>query len=102
MAGYPVTRVDLDNMMGNLIVAVRDDLRAVASFKAMLDDTSLLTDSFLQTAPLSYSAGDCTEIRAAFSDLAKLYDISRALATQGAANDFWFNAKHLVGLNFRT
>jgi hypothetical protein len=29
-----------------------------------------------------------------------LSDISRAAATQPATNDFWFDAKHLAGLNF--
>lgn len=99
MSGYPVTRTDLDNLMGRLVVALRDDFIAIASFKAQLDDTSLLTDTVLQAAPINYSSADTTQIRASFTDLAKLWDISRAAATQSATNDFWFNAKHLAGLN---
>jgi hypothetical protein len=99
-AGYPISRTDLDNKMGGLVVAVRNSLLAVNQFKIQLDDTSMLTDALLQAAPYSYSSGDTTQIRAAFTDLAKLYDISRAAATQSATNDFWFNAKHLVGLNW--
>lgn len=100
-AGYPITRADLDNRMGGMIVAVRDSLSACVLFKASLDDATLLPDSTLQAAPLSYSAGDCTQIRAAFAAMQSLNNISRALATQGSVNDFWFDGKHLAGLNFR-
>jgi hypothetical protein len=33
-AGYPITRTDLDNRMGGMIVAVRDALDACVLFKA--------------------------------------------------------------------
>ena len=49
---------------------------------------------------LGYTSGEETAIRAAFTDLVKLNDISRAAATQSPANDFWFNAKLLAGVNF--
>jgi hypothetical protein len=39
-----------------------------------------------------------TVLRAAFTDLKALYTLSRAGATQPAANDFFFNAKHLTGV----
>jgi hypothetical protein len=66
----------------------------------MLDDSTLLPDSVLQAAPISYTSGDTTQIRAAFSAMKTLNDISRAAATQPSTNDFWFDAKHLAGLNF--
>lgn len=97
-AGYTITRVDLDNRMGALIAALRTDLQNIVEFKALLDDGSLLTDAVLQAAPFSYSSGDTTLIRAAFTDLKKLSDISNATATQASTNDFWFNAKHLTGI----
>ena len=95
--GYPVTKVDLDNLVGRFVVALRDDFIAIVSLKAQLDDASLLTDTALTT--LGYAAGDITQLRASFTDLAKLWDISRAAATQSTTNDFWFNAKHAAGLN---
>lgn len=95
--GYPVTKTDLDNTMGRLVVSLRNDLIAVASLKTQLDDSTLLNDTNL--ALLGYTSGDITLIRASFTDLTKLWDISRAAATQSPANDFWFNAKHLAGLN---
>ena len=96
-AGYPWSKTDLDNMMGRLLVAVRDDLLACKSLKVQLDDATLLTDANLTL--LGYTSGDETLIRAAFSDIVKLWDISTAAATQASTNDFWFNAKHLMGLN---
>jgi len=99
-AGYSFTRAGLDNQMGGLVTAVRDSLIAVVAFKVLLDDSTILSDTFLQAAPISYTSTDTTQIRAAFADLAKLNDISRAAATQSATNDFWFNAKHLAGPNF--
>lgn len=98
MPGYAFTRTDLDNRMGALISALRTDLQNIVEFKALLDDTSLLTDTLLQAAPYNYSSADTTLIRAAFADLKKLSDIASAAATQSATNDFWFNAKHLTGI----
>lgn len=96
--GYPITKQDLDNTMGRLVTALRDDLNAVVTFKALLDDTSVLPDATLTS--LGYTSGEISQIRAAFTALAKLSDIARAAATQSPANDFWFDAKHLAGLNF--
>ena len=96
--GYPITKVDLDNRMGAMIVNVRDALEACVLFKALLDDSTILPDATL--TGLGYSAGEITQIRAAFSSMQSLRNISRAAATQPATNDFWFDAKHLAGLNF--
>lgn len=97
MPGYPITKVDLDNRMGQTVLAARQALVEVARFKAMLDDSTILPDATLTS--LGYSAGEITQLRAAFTDLKKLYDISTGAATQASTNDFWFNAKHLTGLN---
>lgn len=94
-AGYATSKQDLDNTMGRLVQALREDLRAIVAFKAMLDDTTILPDATL--TGLGYGAGDITTIRAAFTDLKKLSDIANNAATQSATNDFWFNAKHLTG-----
>jgi hypothetical protein len=97
-AGYQITKADLDNRMGGAVVTLRDALITIVALKAELDDATILPDATLTT--LGYSGADITLIRAAFTDLSKLNDISRAVATQASTNDFWFNAKHLAGLNF--
>jgi hypothetical protein len=96
-AGYPITKVDLDNRMGQAILAARQSLVEIVRIKAMLDDTTILPDATLTS--LGYSGAEITQIRAAFTDLKKLSDIANAAAVQAATNDFWFNAKHLTGLN---
>ncbi len=95
-AGYQFTKTDLDNTMGRLVVALRTDLGHIVTFNAMLNDSSVLPDATLTA--LGYSAGDITQIRASFTDLQKLRDISFAIATQSSTSDFWFNAKHLTGV----
>jgi hypothetical protein len=95
--GYAITKVDLDNTMGRLVAALRDNLKACVTFKALLDDTTVLPDATLTA--LGYSGGEITTIRAAFADLKKLSDIANAAAVQAATNDFWFSAKHLTGIS---
>lgn len=97
--GYPITKTGLDNSMGSLVVGLRDALNACVSFKAELDDTAILPDAVLTA--LGYGSGEITTIRASFTDLKKLSDISRAAAVQAATNDFWFNAKLLAGTQLR-
>jgi hypothetical protein len=98
--GYPITKVDLDNRMGAMIVDLRDALEACVLFNSLLNDATILGGTALTDAPLSYTAAENTLIRAAFTDLQKLRDISRNSATQATSSDFWFSAKHLAGLNF--
>lgn len=94
--GYPITKADLDNRMGGLVVALRGALANCVAFKVLLDDTTILPDATLTT--LGYSGGEITQIRAAFTALKKLSDIANSAATQTPASDFWFDAKHLTGL----
>jgi len=96
--GYVISKTGLDNLMGGLIVATRDALNANVAFKVLLDDTTILPDATLTA--LGYAGGEITTIRSSFSAMKSLSDISRALATQGSTNDFWFDAKHLAGTNF--
>lgn len=98
-AGYAFTKLDLDNNMGRLIVSARNALVDAALFKTkLLDDTTILPDATLTT--LGYVSAEITQIRASFSAMNNLYLISTAAATQPSTNDFWFDAKHLAGLNF--
>jgi hypothetical protein len=94
--GYVIDKATVDNTMGRLVTALRNDLVAIVTFKALLDDTTILPDATL--TGLGYSSGEITTIRAAFTDLKKLSDIANATATQSSTNDFWFNAKHLTGI----
>lgn len=96
--GYPINKTDLDNLMGRLVVSLRDDFVAVANFKVLLDDTTVLPDAVLTS--LGYSGGEITQLRASFTSLNNLYNVSKNNGTVPSNNDFWFDAKHLAGLNF--
>lgn len=95
--GYAITKTDVDNTMGRLVVAVRESLLDCVAFKKWLDDAALGTDAFLTT--LGYSAGEITTIRAAFSAMNSLNNIAHAAGTQASTNDFFFDAKKLTGIN---
>lgn len=100
--GYPMTKIDLDNRMGGHVQTLRAALLAPVTFKNnFFDDATLGTDAFL--AALGYTGSvsslEIQQIRAAYADMKKLSDIANGTATQSATNDFWFNAKHLLGYN---
>lgn len=95
--GFPVSKADMDNLAGRLALALWKAFDDVRVFKAGLDD-SIHNDAYLTS--LGYSAGDITSLRAAFTDLDKLRQISHNQATQASGNDFWFNAKNLTGLSY--
>jgi len=102
MAGYPITKADLDNTMGRLVQALVVDFANIVAFKKLLDDTTILPDATLTalgySGPVGTSGTDLQIIRSSFTDLAKLRDIAYNSATQSSTNDFWFNAKHLTGI----
>lgn len=101
--GYPVTKVDLDNRMGGMVVALRDAFDDIVVFKAsQLDDAGMLPDATLTALGYtgSVSSGEIKQIRDAFTTLGLLATVSRGGLTVPAQVDFWSDAKHLAGLNF--
>lgn len=94
--GFGVTKADIDNKAGQLIVATRDDLLTCARFCNWLQDTSIWANDAALTA-LGYSAGEVSTLRAAFVDMKALNTLANAGSSLGSPNDFFFNAKHLTG-----
>jgi hypothetical protein len=92
-AGYDVTLAGINSRAGQLVVAVRDDLNAIHRFQVQVMGNN---DGFF--TGLGMSGGDLTTLRAAYTDLDKLYQIANALNTQSPASDFFFNAKNLCGV----
>jgi len=99
--GLTLVKADFDNRAASIVMGVRDSLRRASEFCALLNDTSIVPNDAFLTA-LGYTSGEVTTLRAAFTDLggtgASLYTLSHAGATLGAANDFFFNAKHVTGV----
>lgn len=104
--GFPITKADLDTRMGLEIGAVYTSLAAVTERLKWLNDSA--RNSPYLTLTLGYTSGEETTLRAAFADLDSLRQISHATGAKGvanigssaAANDFFFNAKLLGGVNW--
>lgn len=96
MAGYTVNGQVVANEVGNAALALRNALEKVRLVKLWLDDQ---TDAVLLASPYNMSQADINLTRAAMTDLDKLRLIGAAAAVQATASDFWFNARHVTGLN---
>ena len=96
--GFSRNKADIDNKAGSLAQSLRDDLARCADFCDKLNDTGLFAND-QALIDLGYSQGEVNTLRAGFTDLKKLWQISHAAATQSSTNDFFFNAKQFVGMN---
>ena len=98
--GFPATKADFDTRAGSLATALRDDLARWNQFYVLVTSS---TWGSANLVGLGYSSGEASTLIAAATDLgastgASLYNLARAGATLGAANDFFFNAKLLCGV----
>ena len=95
--GLALLKADVDNSLSREIGAVWTALATINTRSLWLADSSHNT-AFMQT--LGYTVPEDTTLRAAITDLNKLWQVSHAAATQSPANDFFFNAKLLGGINW--
>ena len=93
--GYSITKAGMDSTFGQEVGALWTALEKANKRNTWLNHSSH-SDANLLT-PLGYSGSEITTLRAAFTDLDKLWQISHAAATQGAVNNFFFNALNLGG-----
>jgi hypothetical protein len=93
--GLPVDKNVLDSRVGNLAWQLRETLSQVQTVKTWLDGK---TDQELQAAPYGYSPTEVATMKSAFTDLDKLARIANGQGTQADANDFFFWADKLTGL----
>lgn len=93
-AGFDINKQVIDGKVGQVTVQLRYALEEVDRVKAWLDGQ---TTEMLQG--YGYAPGDVDIIKSAFTDLAKLASIARGQAPQEQANDFFFWARRLTGLN---
>jgi hypothetical protein len=94
--GFPIGKADIDIRAAQTIVNVRDSLQAAVNLCNLLQDTSVFANDAALTA-LGYTQAEVNVLRAAFTDMKALYNIAHNAGTQATPNDFFFNAKHLVG-----
>lgn len=95
--GFTIGKADIDNKAGSLVVDVRNALDRCKQFCDLLNNTNIIpNDAFL--TGLGYTSGEVTTLRAAFTDLKSLYNVSHANGTVASNNDFFFNAQKLTGV----
>jgi hypothetical protein len=96
--GFLANKNAIDSRAGNLVVAVRDNLRDCSAFCAWLQSAQQ-TDANL--IALGYVQAEVTTLKAAFTDLGgtgnSLYRIANGQAYVGSNNNFFYNAQLLTG-----
>lgn len=92
--GYPTDKATIDARVGNSVIALRNQLEDVTRIKAWID-----TQTDAQLIALGYVQADVDVLRPAFTDLANLAKVANGQATQAQANNFFFWAGKLTGLN---
>ena len=97
MAGYPITKTDVDNRVGALIVALQGAFDEAITFKQRkLDNDNILSDTIL--ANLGFTPDEITTVRAAFGAIEALYAIARNGALPAGPDNYFFHADKLSGL----
>lgn len=92
--GFPALKTDVDARIGLLATTLRDTFTRVQIFKAWVDGQP---DAYF-TGTLGYSVGDVALLRATITDLNALRLVAIGQTIQTPANDFFFNAKSVVGV----
>lgn len=102
MPGLSLTATAIEDRSGILVVGLWEALEAVRRHKQWLDDT-IHNDAALGSGGIGVAAGSLTVIRSTFTDLAGasgLYGVAHGTVTPSGANNYFFNAKNLTGLNY--
>jgi hypothetical protein len=102
MPGLDFNAAALNNQAGLLVQSAWTSLEECRRFKLWLDD-AIHTDAILQASPYNVASGDLSVIRASFNDLGGtngLWAVARGTYTPTGANNYFFNAKKLTGLQY--
>lgn len=91
--GFPVDKVTIDQRAASLAWQLRSTFEQIALVKGWLDTQQ---DTDLQA--LGYSANDVAVLKSAYTDLNNLGKVAHGQQAQASANDFFFWAKNLLGV----
>ena len=98
MAGLILNPQIANQDWGNAVRSLATDLAACKGINDLLNDSDRMPgggSAALQS--LGFSSTDAGLIVASFGDLAALYRVAHAQQQQVGNNDFFFNAKKLLG-----
>jgi hypothetical protein len=91
--GYSVSKESIDSRLGAAVVSLRNSLDDIVRIKLWLDETS---DAAL--IALGYSQDDVNLARASFNALNQLRSVGYGQATVASADNFFFFAKRIAGV----
>ena len=91
--GYPVNKAVIDSRAGYLVKTLRDVFAGVQTLKGVLDglDDPTLTG-------MGYTSTEIAWLKSGITDLYNLANIANGQGTQAQANDFFFFADRLTGV----
>jgi hypothetical protein len=96
MAGYPINKAVIDSRVGYLVKTLRDVFDGVETMKGVLDG---LTTA--QLVAMGFDEDTLTEVsilKSGVTDLDNLRKIAHGQGAQPAANDFFYWANKLTGV----
>lgn len=99
--GYTSLKGDFDSRAGQLATSLAVNLYQCNQFYLLLTSSAWGQTNLVN---LGYTSGEATTLINAFTDLGgtgnSLYKIAHAGGTVASANDFFFNAKQLMGTQY--
>lgn len=93
--GFPITRMQVDQAIGQLSRTIEQWAPQALALKAWLDT---MPDDQLQAMPFNYPANDVALLKSAAGDLAQLARIYTNVEALSAAKDFGVFARRTIGL----
>jgi len=102
VAGLMLNPQIINQDWGNAVMSLARDLALCKGINDVINDTDRLPRSQCQTSTdalvaAGLSQADAGIIVASFADIAALYRVAHAQQQQVGNNDFFFNAKKLLG-----
>lgn len=91
--GYPINKAVIDSRVGYLVKTLHDIFEGVEKMKGVLD---ALTTEDLTT--MGYTEAEVAVLKSGITDVNSLSQVAHGLATQSPANNFFFWADKLTGV----
>jgi hypothetical protein len=97
MPGLQLIDYDINMATGRALAVLANAWNDVLALNNTLNDADRIGGAAGLQSRFGFTASDAGLIIASYTDIAALWDVARARRTQPAVNDFWYNAKRLIG-----
>ena len=96
-AGTPAAASDVNRVCGNSVIQLAQALDQCEGVNSMLNDADRFNGATGLQANQGFTSAQATLIMASFADIHALYLVAHGQQQQVGNNDFFFNAKLLMG-----